>query len=42
MILEDKMQLEIKVTFDTENEKDKELFDTLVGVLERIEEKLED
>lgn len=36
------MQLEIKVTFDTENEKDKELFDTLVGVLERIEEKLED
>lgn len=36
------MQLEIKVTFDTENEKDKELLNRVVVVLEEIEKKLED
>ena len=42
MILENKMQLEIKVSFDTENEKDKELLNKVVVVLEEIERKLED
>jgi hypothetical protein len=36
------MQLEIKVSFDTENEKDKELLNKVVVVLEEIERKLED
>lgn len=36
------MKLEIKVTFDTEDEKDKELLNKVVVVLEEIEKKLED